>query len=123
MFRLRKLMAESTKDRRNRCNILNIQIAILAWFVEFAGFLGIVIGSVVLGHGDLIVTFSLQTFSMSIYFIILPYIYLINEQSNLKSVIADCSLYRKFTERFYQPNWKKEYMVQMQKNEEDNEEA
>ena len=116
-------MAESTKDRRNRCNILNIQIAILAWFVEFIGFLGIVIGSVILGHGDLLVTFSLQTFSMSIYFIILPYIYLINEQSNLKSTIADSNFYLKFTERFYQPISKKEYKVQMQKNDEENDES
>ena len=123
MFRLRKLMAESTKDRRNRCNILNIQIAILAWFVEFIGFLGIVLGSVILGHGDLLVTFSLQTFSMSIYFIILPYIYLINEQSNLKSTIADSNFYLKFTERFYQPIWKKEYKVQMQKKDEENDES
>ena len=123
MFRLRKLMAESTKDRRNRCNILNIQIAILAWFVEFIGFLGIVIGSVILGHGDLLVTFSLQTFSMSIYFIILPYIYLINEQSNLKSTIADSNFYLKFTKRFYQPIWKKEYKVQMQKKDEENDES
>ena len=123
MFRLRKLMAESTKDRRNRCNILNIQIAILAWLVEFIGFLGIVLGSVILGHGDLLVTFSLQTFSMSIYFIILPYIYLINEQSNLKSTIADSNFYLKFTERFYQPIWKKEYKVQMQKKDEENDES
>ena len=123
MFRLRKLMAESTKDRRNRCNVLNIQITILAWFVEVIGFLGIVIGSFILGHGDLLVTFSLQTFSMSIYFIILPYIFLINEQSNLKSTIADSNFYRKLTERFYQPIWKKEYKVQMQKKDEENDES
>ena len=103
MFRLRKLLADSTKDRRNRCNILNIQIAILAWFVEFIGFLGIVIGSVVLGHGNMVVTFCLQTFSMSLYFIILPYIFLVNEQSSLKSTIADSNLYRRFIDIFYSP--------------------
>ena len=108
MFRLRKLMADSTKDRRNRCNTLNIQIAILAWFVEFIGFCGIVLGTVILGHGNMVVTFSLQSFSMSLYFIILPFIFLINEQSSLKSTIADSNFYRKFTERFYVPIWKKE---------------
>lgn len=120
MFRLRKLMADSTKDRRNRCNTLNIQIAILAWFVEFTGFFGIVLGSVILGHGNMVVTFSLQSFSMSLYFIILPYIFLINEQSSLKSTIADSNFYRKFTERFYVPNWKKEAKDQAQKEDEEN---
>ena len=60
---------------------------------------------------------------MSIYFIILPYIYLINEQSNLKSTIADSNFYLKFTERFYQPIWKKEYKVQMQEKDEENDES
>ena len=104
MFRLRKLLDDKTKARRNRCNILNIQIAILAWFVEFIGFLGIVIGSVILGHGNLVVTFSLQTFSMSLYFIILPYIFLVNEQSTQKCAIADSNWYRRFLEIFYSPN-------------------
>ena len=120
MFRLRKLMADSTKDRRNRCNTLNIQIAILAWFVEFIGFCGIVLGTVILGHGNMVVTFSLQSFSMSLYFIILPFIFLINEQSSLKSTIADSNFYRKFTERFYVPIWKKEAKDQAQKDDEEN---
>lgn len=60
---------------------------------------------------------------MSIYFIILPYIYLINEQCNLKSTIADSDFYLKFIERFYQPIWKKEYKVQMQKEDEETDES
>ena len=100
MIRLRKLLTDSTKARRNRCNILNIQITILTWLVEFVGFFGIVLGSMVLGHENKIVTFCLQTASMIIYFIILPYIFLINETSHLKHVIVDSHWYRKFMNLF-----------------------
>ena len=100
MFRMRNLLTDSTKARRHRSNILNIHITILTWVVEFIGFFGIVLGSVILGHGNAIVTFSLQSFSMFLYFVILPYIFLINETAHLKLVIVDNYWYIKFINMF-----------------------
>ena len=96
MVTLKKVLTDSSKARRRRCNILNIQMTIFAWVVEFIGFLGIIVGSVIVGHGSLVTTFLLQLFSMSIYFIFLPYVYLLNETSSLKNAIVDNRFYVSF---------------------------
>ena len=95
MTRLRKLLSNSSKAGRNRRNILNIHITVLAWLAEFFGFLACIFGSFILGHKNSTVTMCLQTFSMTIYIIILPCIILINS-SEVKDQIVDSNWYMEF---------------------------
>jgi hypothetical protein len=50
MQKLKNQIADSTKAGRHRRNVLRIQVAILAWLVEFLGFFLIFLGFFVLGH-------------------------------------------------------------------------
>ena len=72
-------MSDSAKARRNRRNVLNILVTILSWLVEFFGSFSVFLGSFIFGHDNSIITLSLQTMTMLIYFIILPLTFLVNK--------------------------------------------
>ena len=95
MKRLNTLLSDSSKARRNRRNSLNIQIAFLAWLVEFLGFFLTVLGSHILGHKDSVVTMIMQILSMIIFMIILPCIILINSEY-VKTEIVESNWYLSF---------------------------
>ena len=99
MKRLRKLLSKSSKARRRRQHLLNIQITILAWLAEFLGFFIIFLGSFILGHENAVVTLSLQTLTMIILFIACPSVYLINS-SKMKNYIVDSQFYVKFVSKW-----------------------
>ena len=99
MIKLRKLLSRSTISRRNRRNILNIQITVLSWLVEFSGFVLIFLGSFILGHQNSMATYSIQTLTFFLYFVIVPSIYLIND-SEFKSKIIDTNWYISFLNLF-----------------------
>ena len=95
MKRLRKLLDESTKDRRRRRVLLNIHITTLTWLIEFLGFFFIVLGGFILGHENDNVTFTLQTLSLIFFFIIQPCAIWIND-SSLKGTILESEWYSSF---------------------------
>ena len=95
MTRLRKSLSKSSKAGRNRRNILNIHITFFAWLAEFFGFLALVFGSFILGHKNTTVTMILQTFTMTIYAIVLQCIVLINS-SEVKDQIVESNWYMEF---------------------------
>ena len=99
MVRLHNLLSVSSKARRHRRNILNIQITILAWLVEFFGFFTIFLGSFILGHENSIITLTLQTLTLLIYFIIIPCTFWISD-SHLKAIIAESNWYLAFINMF-----------------------
>ena len=78
MEKLKNLLPDSTKKRRNHQTALNIQIAILSWLVELLGFLVSALGVFILGHENATVTMTLQTLSMIFYAILVPGTILIN---------------------------------------------
>ena len=84
MKRLPKLLSKSSKARRRRQHLLNIQITTLAWIAEFLGFFVIFLGSFILGHENAVVTLSLQTLTMIIFFIACPSVYLINSSKDIE---------------------------------------
>ena len=92
MVRLRKLLADSSKARRHRRKILNVQITFVAWLAESVGFLVIFLGTFILGHENNIFNFFMQSLTLIIYFNILPSIFLIND-SDIKSIIVDSNVY------------------------------
>ena len=95
MKRLRKQLDESTKDRRHRRVLLNIQITTLTWLIEFSGFFCTVLGGFILGHENDTVTFILQTLSLLFFFIIQPCAIWIND-SALKGTILESQWYSSF---------------------------
>ena len=92
MKKLRKVLSDDQKNRRSRRNVLSIQITILGWLVEWAGFLTLVVGSFILGNKNKTVTMTLQCVTMLFYVIFLPCSLLINS-SEVKEQIAESSLY------------------------------
>ena len=88
MFRLRKLLADSSKAQRHRRKILNVQITFLAWLVESVGFLVIFLGMFILGHESNTFNFFMQSLTLVIYFIVLPTVFLINDSDVKSSIVA-----------------------------------
>ena len=79
--------------------MINLHIAVLGWLVELSGFLFIILGSFILGHGNVTITLTLQTFTMFMMFNILPCVYLINDE-DLKIRIAESRYYFNFLKFF-----------------------
>ena len=99
MIKLRKLLSASSKERRHRRKLLNLQIMIISWLAEVFGFFVIILGVFILGHENNLITSSLQTVSFIIYFIIVPSVILLNS-NQVKSAIVDSHLYLGFVDRF-----------------------
>ena len=118
-MKLRKLLSDSSKDIRHRRHLINIHISALGWLAEFLGFFLIVLGSFVLGNGNAVVTLILQSFSLFIFFDILPCIYLIND-SDFKANFAETQIYFKFL-RFFKCERVDSRFLENKENEEDKE--
>ena len=99
LLKLRESFNDTSKDERHRRNLISIHITILHWVVEFIGFGLIIIGTFFLGHGNAIVTLTLQTWTIFIFFNLLPCVFLLND-SDLKSDIAENKYYFKFLKTF-----------------------
>ena len=93
MTKLRKLLTDSSKARRHRRKILNLQITFLAWLVELTGFLLMFLGVFVLGHRNNVFNYLMQTLTLFIYLVLLPSIFLLNDHDT-KSVIVESNLYK-----------------------------
>jgi len=80
MLKFKKLLSDASRTYRHQRNVLNIMITMLAWLVEFIGGLTIFLGSFVFGHGNSVITLTLQTLTLVFYFDILPCTFLINDE-------------------------------------------
>ena len=96
--------------------MINLHIAVLGWLVELSGFLFIILGSYILGHGNITITLTLQTFTMFMMFNILPCVYLINDES-MKIRIAESRYYFNFLKFF---NMEKNRIANAENEVEDN---
>ena len=99
MKKLRKLLSDQNKDIRHRRRLINIHITMIGWATEFSGFLLIMLGSFILGHGNATVTLILQTFTIFMIFNVLPCVYFINDD-DLKTQIAESRYYFNFLKNF-----------------------
>ena len=99
MLKLHKLLSDSSKARRHLRRVLNIQITLLAWFVEFVGFFVFVLGSYLLGEKSSLTTFILQILSYALNFIIVPCIFLINNDQ-FKTHILESKWYQALIKKF-----------------------
>ena len=89
MERLQNLLTRSSKIMRNKRHLINIHVTILAWLVEFLGFLIVFLGHYVIGHNK---KFIVQILELVCYCIILPYVYLFNDTKS-KIIIAESRWY------------------------------
>ena len=92
MIAIRNFLSDSSKARRHRRRVLNIQITFLAWLVESIGVLIILLGIFILGHDSNILNFSMQALTMTVYFVLLPSVFLANDY-DIKSKIAESNWY------------------------------
>ena len=99
MLKLHKLLTDSSKARRHLRRVLNIQITLLAWLVEFVGFFVFVLGSYLLGEKSSLTTFILQILSYALNFIIVPCIFLINNDQ-FKTNILESKWYQALIKKF-----------------------
>ena len=80
---------------------MKIHITFLAWITEFIGFFTIFVGTVILGHENNLINFSLQTITIIVYFNMLPCVFLMNTPE-LKDSISNGIFYEKLLQFF---NW------------------
>ena len=98
MTNLKKLLSTSSKIRRNRRKLLNLQIQIFAWLIELSSGLIFLIAISVPMHT--ISTDVVGLYMNFIYWVAIPGIYLINND-DLKSWLTANHLYIKFSNRFF----------------------
>ena len=99
MANLRKLIPTSKKALRHRRNLINIQITILSWWIEFLSYSCLFLASYLLGHDNNIINYCMQTIGLVLYFIVLPCIILIND-SNVKARMSESPWYIKMLKMF-----------------------
>ena len=85
--RLRKNLSNTAKSIRHRRSMVNIHITFLTWIIEVVSGLMVFVGIHLLGIENHIVTFSLHILGHVINFIILPAIYLVNNEDTKIEVI------------------------------------
>ena len=85
MIAFRKSLKESAKIGRHRRNILNILLLIIAWLAETAGICTLIIGKFILRNENSLATLCLQLTTNSIYFVIVPAIYLVDTDKIIQS--------------------------------------
>ena len=98
MTKLKKLLATSSKIRRNRRKLLNLQMQIFAWLVELSSGLIFLIAISVPTHT--ISTNAIALYMNFIYWVVIPGIYLMNN-NDFKSWVTENSLYIEFTNKFF----------------------
>ena len=97
MVRLRNLLSDRGKARRNRRILLNMQVSFLAWLLEFIGGLIIVLMIFLPQENDM--TRGLNLLTGVFFLIIVPSAYLING-ADVKSAIVDSKPYLAFINTF-----------------------
>ena len=98
MTKLKKLLANSSKIRRNRRKLLNLQIQIFAWLVEsLSGLIFLIVVSV---PRHSISANVVDVFMNFTYWVAIPGIYLMNND-DFKSKVTENQLYIEFTNRFF----------------------
>ena len=99
MLKFKKTLSDTSRALRHRRNVLNVLITMFAWSVEFIGNWTIFLGSFILGHGNSVITLTLQTLTLVFSFNILPCTFLINEDG-WKAAISENNWYTQFVRMF-----------------------
>ena len=88
-MKVAKLLSDQSKVRRRRLTEVNIKVTFIVWLTEFLGSLVLLLSTLVFGH-DQVGTAVGRTISLVFYFVLLPFLYLVND-SDVKSAIVEDS--------------------------------
>ena len=88
MEKLKELLAKSSKIKRNQRVLLNIQVQVLAWMVEFTAMLTIII-TIFLPFGQLATMLANHLAGLG-FFVLVPGVYLINNQDFKDAMMNKC---------------------------------
>ena len=97
MKKLKKLLSESSKIRRNRGLLLNIQVQFLAWLLEV---LSAVIAILMFLSPFSMASIYAEHFVHLGYLVIVPSMYLVNSYK-FKTVVMENKWYLAFTNKFF----------------------
>ena len=81
------MLSENAKARRRKVNDVNIKVTFMIWLIEFVGSFILIFIPKIVGHGQ-VGTGAGAIFTVSLYFVLLPFTYLINS-SDIKRTIVD----------------------------------
>ncbi len=85
-------MSERSKIRRRNVNDVNIKVTFIVWFAEFVGSILWISIPKIFGHGQVGTSIG-YGLVMDLYFVVLPFLYLIND-SDVKDSITDDGWFR-----------------------------
>ena len=85
---LEKLLSDKSKIRRRKLNDVNIGVTFIVWLTEFVGSLLIIFPPMVFGHAQ-VGTATAHTIGISFYFVLLPFLYLVNDSDVKNTIVED----------------------------------
>ena len=85
-------MSDKSKIRRRKLTEVNIRVTFVVWLTECVGSIILIFGSTIFGHGQ-VGTGTAHIFAMAFYFVLLPFLYLVND-SDVKNTIAEDNWFR-----------------------------
>ena len=86
------LLSDHTKIRRRKLNRVNIKVTFIVWVTEFVGSMLLLLIPKLFGHSQ-VGTATGYIISTAFYFVILPFLYLVNDE-DVKKRITDDSWFR-----------------------------
>ena len=85
---LEKLLSDKTKIRRRKLTEVNIGVTFIVWLTEFVGSLLMIFAPTVFGHAQ-VGTAAGSTTVVAFYFVILPFLYLVNDSDVKNTIVED----------------------------------
>ena len=85
---LEKFLSDKTKIRRRKLTEVNIGVTFIVWFTEFVGSLLMIFAPAVFGYAQF-GTAAGYTTVQAFYFVILPFLYLVNDSDVKNTIVED----------------------------------
>ena len=85
-------MSDKSKIKRRKLTEVNIKVTFVVWLTEFVGSVMWIFTPTVFGHAQ-VGTATGHTIVVAFYFVVLPFLYLVND-SDVKNTIAEDSWLR-----------------------------
>ena len=82
------MLSDKSKIRRRKLTELNIAVTFIVWLTEFVGSLLMIYVPMVFGHAQ-VGTATGRTIVLAFYFVLLPFLYLVNDSDVKKTIVED----------------------------------
>ena len=85
--KLKDVLSEQFRNRRARLCQVNIKVNLIVWLVEFFGCMTLAIDFLLVGSRSSLATATLGTLTVLLYFILLPFTFLINCSRGINTIV------------------------------------